>query len=380
MLVSSPLMCPLWACSSNLCMWTRLCCSWNRYGTTSKHSQQYQRRYKSRWLHKDGCGLFTATLTQFLIFGASYIGTFHLLLPWSNRSVSPLQPILFYCFLILFNTLLFLGALSHYRAMTTDPGAVPEGSLPLPSDFVSFARKKQDPRLCERSGVYKPPRAHFDSGVSRQVVKMDHHCPWVNNCVGINNQKFFILFCMYVGTASFTALFMLAMYFFSSCKLPTAATTISNSVATATTKRNYHTPCSLPPLSILFLVLLSVESTLFGLFTSCMFGDQMHSIASNQTYIDRLKEKRNQGSSPEDMSNSSSPCLNYKSPFILHLREVVGDANIFIWFLPILPYWNDRDELFGFCQPGSKLGRETKLKMLSRHDSEELPEEDDLEW
>ena len=36
-------------------------------------------------------------------------------------------------------------------------------------------------------------------------------------------------------------------------------------------------------------------------------------------------------------------------------------------------------QLFGFCTPGSKLGRETKFKMLSKFDSEELPESDD-EW
>uniref|UniRef100_A0A1A7Y9D8 Palmitoyltransferase n=2 Tax=Iconisemion striatum TaxID=60296 RepID=A0A1A7Y9D8_9TELE len=54
-------------------------------------------------------------------------------------------------------------------------------------------------RFCDRCQVLKPDRCHHCSVCETCVLKMDHHCPWVNNCVGFSNYKFFVLFLAYAS-------------------------------------------------------------------------------------------------------------------------------------------------------------------------------------
>ena len=103
--------------------------------------------------------------------------------------------------LALFHVLVSLLVSSYLRTVFTDPGTVPGE---WQERVAALKRSPYD--KCRRSGLFKPPRAHFDSVTRRLVLNMDHFCPWVNNCVGYFNRKFFILFVGYCAlTCSFTA-------------------------------------------------------------------------------------------------------------------------------------------------------------------------------
>lgn len=43
----------------------------------------------------------------------------------------------------------------------------------------------------------KPERTHHCKACKMCVLKYDHHCPWINQCVGIGNERYFILFMLW---------------------------------------------------------------------------------------------------------------------------------------------------------------------------------------
>lgn len=56
---------------------------------------------------------------------------------------------------------------------------------------------------------WKPDRAHHCQYCNRCILKMDHHCPWVANCVGHHNYKPFYLFCFYEMLAGMCYFYLL---------------------------------------------------------------------------------------------------------------------------------------------------------------------------
>jgi len=55
---------------------------------------------------------------------------------------------------------------------------------------------------CRKCGSQRPERAHHCRICKTCVLRYDHHCPWVNQCVGLNNERYFVLFMVYLVLGS----------------------------------------------------------------------------------------------------------------------------------------------------------------------------------
>ncbi|CAK6967280.1 palmitoyltransferase ZDHHC7 [Scomber scombrus] len=217
---------------------------------------------------QDSCGMVCATMTWFLVLYAEFVVNFVMLLPAKNFWYSLLNG-------ATFNSLAVLALASHLRTMLTDPGAVPKGNAT--KEYMESLQLKPGEVIykCPKCCSIKPERAHHCSICKRCIRKMDHHCPWVNNCVGEKNQRFFVLFTMYISLISAHALGLSGMHFFTCIKVQ-------------------WNECSefSPGVSVLLLIFLCLEAILFLTFTAVMFGTQLHSICNDETEIERLKNEK----------------------------------------------------------------------------------------
>lgn len=249
------------------------------------------------WFVFDGLGCLLGGLTWIFLGFADWVVVRHVLGSWFWTSKPPIAAIpLTTVGLVLaacYQVILFLAWFSHFQAATTDPGTILERQAP---DDVQNARNC---KLCDSR--WKPARAHHCKTCKRCIFRMDHHCPWINNCVGFSNQKFFILFLGYTAVSAGVTLVVLGV----SC------------VSWLWIQPNWSDAAPMSSVSLVCGGLVAVECLAAAVFVSDFLQEQIESITTNSTLVETYQ------------------CTHgRRGTFWEHFRQIFG-PNTWLWALPI---------------------------------------------
>ena len=155
--------------------------------------------------------LFVITIITFLLY--TYLTVIKNIFPyWYKNFLSYEKHNIFYNIIkVLIFFELFLTLFNHILAVIIKPGNVSDlkkskyyktHTAYYSQDFKitkyflkhNILNREIIWKICKYCNEVKPLRTHHCSICDICVLKMDHHCPWINNCIGQNNQRYFLLF------------------------------------------------------------------------------------------------------------------------------------------------------------------------------------------
>lgn len=194
-------------------------------------------------------------------------------------------------------------------------------------------------RWCRKCQQEKPPRTHHCSICNVCVLRMDHHCPWINNCVGYRNHGHYLRFLFYVTLAMVSGLVLMG------CQL---ATFKGRYLYWGQYNGRFAIHLTEEMIQMTFLVVDLVGCGIISLLIGLLLTVQIVNVSQGHTTIESLeirqyeRELRRHSSKnesdPELPSSVSGCAVSFPFPFDLgfdsNFRAVFGE-NLWLWPFPL---------------------------------------------
>lgn len=126
--------------------------------------------------------------------------------------------------------------LEFFVALSKDPGFIPLNGVSRTEqreavEALLRAGQFDSKHFCIDCVLRKPLRSKHCKICQRCIAKHDHHCPWINNCVGLRNHKDFVVYivALFAGIPLYSYLVYLHTVHKGMLKNPVECTLLSTS-------------------------------------------------------------------------------------------------------------------------------------------------------
>ncbi|CAF1299924.1 unnamed protein product [Rotaria sordida] len=248
--------------------------------------------------------------------------------PYLTKRLSPAIPV--------FAAIIFLMVICCIvRTAFTDPGILPRAT----PDEILYLEKSDNSqnvalsgrvmeiqmysghriqlKYCQTCKIFRPPRVSHCSLCDACIANFDHHCPWVGNCVGLRNYRYFYLF---LFSLSILCVYIFVFNIINIVLRAQDASTVADAIR--------ETPATIVEALVCFISIWSVIG---------LWGYHTYLICRSVTTNEDIKDTWNLPRSDVNLTNPFShgnPLLNCFStlcgplpPSFLNLRAIIKQDN-----------------------------------------------------
>ncbi|KAL4461582.1 hypothetical protein ABPG74_016206 [Tetrahymena malaccensis] len=177
--------------------------------------------------------------------------------------------------------------------------------------LINLYQNNDVSKICVECCIVKPKRSRHCETCKKCIRVYDHHCPWINNCVGANNYKYFIMFILFMWCNMLIGLLLIFLHITSSYS--DEEVSHNNWIFNWYSDLSSQTQDTIQIIKYIVSGIVTLLILFFFVLHSILCFVQLNNLFLNQTTFERYNIHQQHGNEPENNGDGANNVSSKRS-------------------------------------------------------------------